>query len=71
MFKVGDKVKCLIYVSRRDKGSHLNPGDVVTVTQEYIFDYKGEKCQDITVQKGRDMPIAVLAKPGRFEKVEE
>ena len=67
-FKVGETLKCLMYVSRRDNRSSLVPGDVVRVTSEFCF---GEDSQDITVQKSHDAPIAVLVAPGRFVRITE
>lgn len=66
----GDTLKCLEYVRRRDGRSHISPGDIVKVTREFAFTYDGKQCQDITVQRGNDMPIDVLVAPGRFARVE-
>ena len=67
-FKVGETLKCLQYVERNDGRSHINVGDLVKVTQAFSFKHEGRDCQDITVQRKDDMPIAVLVVPGRFER---
>lgn len=69
LFQVGETLKCLIHVERRDRRSSISPGDIVKVTQEFAFMYQGKQCQDITVQRGCEAPIAMLSEPGRFERV--
>jgi hypothetical protein len=67
--RVGDTLKCLIYVDRKDHRSNLNPGDTVKVTHAFAFTCGAKQCQEIVVQKDHDAPIAVLVKPGRFEHI--
>lgn len=69
MFAVGDTLKVLKYVERRDGRSRVNVGDEVRVLTEFKFQFQGKQCQDITIQRGNDLPIAVIVKPGCFERV--
>ena len=69
LFEVGETLKCLQYVERRDRRASINAGDLVKVIQAFAFTHEGKQCQDITVQRGHDMPIAVLVAPGRFARV--
>lgn len=68
-FKVGETLKCLQYIERRDRLSRINEGDKVKVIHEFQFKHEGRDCQDLTVQKGTDAPIGVLVAPGRFIRV--
>jgi len=69
LFKVGEKLKCMTHAERKDGGSSIKPGDIVTVIQEYTFTFEGNGCQEITVQCGDCLPIACDVEPGRFERV--
>lgn len=69
LYKVGDTLECLVAFHRNDGKSAIIPGDRVIVTHAFAFGYKGEPCQDLTVRKDYDMPIAVLNGTGRFRKV--
>jgi len=68
-FEVGEELICTQYVERRDKRASLNVGDLVKVTHAFSFTYNGEPCQDIVVQRGRNLPIACLVEPGRFKRL--
>lgn len=70
-FKIGDTLKCLRYVQRRDGISEINPGNTVKVIQAYGFTTReGEQLQDIMVQRGHDAPITVIPHAGVFERIE-
>lgn len=68
-FRVGETLRCEQYVERRDRESHIEIGDLVKVTHAFSFEFEGRQCQDLTVQHEDDMPIAVLAEPGRFARL--
>ncbi len=68
LFKVGETLICVKPIERRDRISRAAPGEFVKVLQEFAFKYKGEQCQDITVQRGNDAPIAVLVSSGCFKR---
>lgn len=69
LFSVGDTLRCLQTVERKDRRARLREGDIVKVLQAFSFTSGGEQCQDITVQRDGYLPIAVLVAPGRFERV--
>ena len=71
IYKVGDMLKCLRYVRRRDWGAEIRPGQFVKVLQAYSFTMPdGSQLQDITVQRANDGPIAVIHHEGDFELVQ-
>ena len=71
-YKVGDVLKCLRLVRRRDRRSEIKYGDLVRVLQEFSFTGpNSEQLQDITVQRGYDAPIAVIHQAGDFEVVQQ
>lgn len=68
-FRVGETLRCLQYVERRDGRSSVNAGNLVKILQEFTFQFEGKTLQDITIQYEDDMPIAVIAEPGRFARL--
>lgn len=68
-FRVGETLKCLQYVERKDGQSSIKAGDLVKVLQEFTFQFEDKTLQDLTIQHEDDIPIAVIAKPGRFARL--